>query len=50
MNDTYRELLRQYFQAKELFHPMAVAAIEKKLKEAVGYERPSQSPQPLHQR
>jgi len=50
MNDHYRELLRQYFQAKDKFLVAVYTPIEQKLREAVGYERSGQSPKPLHER
>jgi hypothetical protein len=48
MNDAYKELLRQYFQAKDAFQPIKIATIERKLREIVKDERSSQSSSPLH--
>lgn len=49
MNDHYRELLRQYFQAKDKFLVAVYTPIEQKLREIVR-ERPSPSSEPLHER
>lgn len=48
MNDQYRELLRQYFQAKDKFLVAIYTPIEQKLREIVR-ERPSQSSDSLHE-
>lgn len=51
MNDTYRELLRQYFEARDKFLVARYIPIEQKLRKECGYyERPSESSQSLHER
>lgn len=47
MNDVYKELLRQYFEAKDKFLVWKLTPIEQKLREAVR-EQSSQSSESLH--